>query len=89
MPDEIMRVARLVCWDEEPLFIRGNPSREAVKEFVAEHNRRYMAGEPGGPGGAKPRRIISAALFDDELSALDPSAKGKPINIKALLVKET
>ena len=89
MPDEIMRVARLICWDDEPLFIRGNPSREAVKEFVAEHNRRYAAGEPGGPGGCDARRIISAAFFADELSGLDPSAKGKSIDIKALLVKET
>ena len=34
-----------------PLVIRANPSAASVKRFAKEHNRRFLAGEPGGPSG--------------------------------------
>lgn len=48
----------------EYLIIRANPSAADVASFVAEHNRRYHLGEPGGPSG-EPAFLVKAANFFD------------------------
>jgi hypothetical protein len=89
MPDKDprLRVARMLTHDDEPLYLRGNPSKEAVLEFIAEHNRRFVAREPGGPGGCKARNILTAEFFDTEVESWNPQNAGKAINITKFLVK--
>jgi hypothetical protein len=60
------RVAVLRTHVGIPLFIRANPSEEAVRGFVEEHNRRYHAGEPGGPSGQPAYLILGASYYDSE-----------------------
>jgi len=48
----------------QPLVIGSGPTAADVKRFVAEHNRRFLAGEPGGPGGHAAAQILGAYWFD-------------------------
>ena len=68
----------------QPLVIRANPTDEAVRGFVTEHSRRYLAGEPGGPSGIAPYRIFNAFRFDSEEAWLE-GAEGVEIDIADLL----
>jgi hypothetical protein len=52
--------------DSFPLVIRGNPSEEEVRGFVAEHSRRHVHGEAGGPNGERAHAIQDAFWFDEE-----------------------
>ena len=68
----------------QPLILRANPTDEAVRGFVEEHTRRYVAGEPGGPSGIAPFRIFNAFRFDSEEAWLE-DANGTEIEIGDLL----
>lgn len=66
------RVAVLRTHVGFPLVIRGNPTEEQVRGFVAEHNRRYHAGEPGSPPipGQPPAPaylVLGGAWFEAEV----------------------
>jgi len=78
--DNPERVALLQTHVGSNLLIRSNPSEADVVGFVTEHNRRYYAGEPGGPSGQPAFLIQSAAFFDNEVEA-EEGTNGTPINI--------
>ena len=69
----------------QPLVIRANPSDEAVRGFVEEHTRRYIAGEAGGPSGIPPFRIYTAKRYADELAFLDGEDPVEDVEIADLL----
>lgn len=79
-PPNPNRVAVLETHVGERLIIRANPALKDVKSFVAEQNRRYEAGEPGGPSGIPPYQIHEAAYFPSELDIDDPK-KGTKIKL--------
>lgn len=70
--------------DADPLVLRSGPTNAQVRAFVKEHHRRFLAGEPGGPGGANPRNITSATRYDSELEFL-AGADGKPVKIEDII----
>lgn len=63
-----------------PLMMRANPTVEEVRGFVAEHNRRYEAGEPGGPSGIPAFNILGATYYESESDA-DADIGGTPIDL--------
>ncbi len=71
------KVAVLTTNIGEPLVIRSNPTEAEVKGFVEEHNRRYQAGEAGGPSGTPPVQILGAAFYPSEDDAQDDSKATK------------
>lgn len=75
------RVAVLQTHVNFPLIIRSNPSEEQVRSFVEEHNRRYHAGEPGGPGGQPAFLIQSGMWFDSEADYEANPSGGVPIDL--------
>lgn len=64
--DTSERVAVLDTTAGYPLFLRSNPSLDAVKMVAAEQTRRHEAGTPGGPDGKAAVRVTSARWFDTE-----------------------
>ena len=78
------RCAALYTHVDRVLIIRANPTVEAVKGFVLEHNRRYHKGEPGGPSGLPAFRIHRAAFFDDEMDAKE-GFEGEEIDLSDVL----
>lgn len=84
MSENENRVAVLETHVGEPLVIRANPSEEAVKGFVAEHNRRYHAGEPGGPDGNAAYLIKGAKFYEDEASFLNGEDAEEEIDLSEL-----
>lgn len=66
------------------LILRGTPTTEEVKGFILEHNRRYHAGEPGGPSGIPSFKIHKAAFFEDEMDAKD-GLEGNEIDLSDVL----
>ncbi len=84
---ESFRVAVLEVAIGEPLLIRSNPSQEEVLEFVKEHNRRYLAGEPGGTnlatGQVEQAYLIKSARYVDH--EFDLEAEGTPIDLSSVL----
>ena len=79
-----IRVAVLETHVEEPLVIRANPTEEAVKGFVAEHNRRYHAGEAGGPDGNAAYLIKSAKFYESEAAFLSGEDAEEEIDLSDL-----
>lgn len=75
------RVAVLETHVGQRLIIRANPTMVAVRGFVAEHNRRFLANEPGGPSGIPAFQILSAAYYPSEEEIDDPE-KAEPIDIR-------
>jgi hypothetical protein len=75
------RVAVLETHIGEKLYIRSDPSTDAVRSFVSEQNRRYHAGEAGGPDGL-PAYLIRAAHFYAHESDPEPESE---IDISDLL----
>lgn len=69
----------------EDLVIRSNPTDDAVRGFVEEHTRRYLAGQPGGPSGIPAYRIFNAKRYTDEDSYLTGSTPVNEIDIADLL----
>jgi hypothetical protein len=69
----------------EPLVIRANPSDEAVRGFVEEHTRRYVAGEAGGPSGIAAYRIFNAKRFVSEAEWMAGTDAADEIDITDLL----
>ena len=69
----------------QDLVIRANPTDEAVRGFVEEHTRRYVAGEAGGPSGIPPFRIYTAKRYADELAYLDGTEAVAEVEIQDLL----
>lgn len=67
------------------LVIRANPSDEDVRGFVAEHHRRYIAGEPGGPSGIPAYRLFTAKRYTDEESYLGGAEAVAEIDLSDLL----
>lgn len=67
------------------LVIRANPTDEAVRGFVAEHHRRYIAGEPGGPSGIPAYRLFTAKRYADEESYLAGSRPVAEIDLGDIL----
>jgi hypothetical protein len=64
--------------------VGGNPSEEELLAFVKEHNNRYHAGDPGGPGGHSSELVRSVTLFDSYDDSYDET-KGKELDISDLL----
>jgi hypothetical protein len=50
----------------QPLVIGSGPTAADVKRFVKEHNRRFFASEPGGPGGHPAVQVFAAYWFDTD-----------------------
>lgn len=69
----------------ETLLIRANPSDDAVRGWVEEHMRRYIAGEPGGPSGIPAYRIFTAKRYASEEAHLAGDAPVAEIDITDLL----
>lgn len=69
----------------EDLVLRSNPDDEAVRTFVEEHTKRYVAGQPGGPSGIQPYRIFNALRYPNEADYLLGEADGVEIDISDLL----
>lgn len=82
--DANLRVCVLETHVGEPLIIRANPSEEEVRAFVAEHLRRYHAGEHGGPGGHPAHKILSAAYFESEAAFMAGQGKQAEVAIDDL-----
>lgn len=79
------RVAVLATHVGNPLVIRSNPSEEEVRGFVEEHNRRYHAGEAGGPSGVAAFKIVGAKFYTSELDFInDPDEDDGEIDISDL-----
>jgi hypothetical protein len=87
IPDD--SVVALITSVGMPLIIRANPTDEAVRSFVEEHTRRYIAGEAGGPSGIPPYRIYEAARYNNEQSFLDGEEHIDLIDIADLLPQAT
>ena len=69
-----------------PLVIRANPSAASVKRFAKEHNRRFLAGEPGGPSGEAAFQITGAWFFEEESATDDYDFEsGTEIDLKSVL----
>ena len=49
-----------------PLVIGSSPAVADVKRFVKEHNRRFRANEPGGPGGHPAVEVYAAYWFETD-----------------------
>lgn len=69
----------------QPLIIRANPDDAAVRSFVKEHTRRYIAGEPCGPSGDPSFRIFNAKRYLTELDFLSGAAPAAEIDVSDLL----
>lgn len=82
--EENPRIAVLSTHTAENLYLRANPTEEEVRGFVKEHNRRYHAGEPGGPGGSPALLIIGASFYDADDDLEDPEVVGQEIDISGL-----
>ena len=80
-----LRVAVLVTAEGQPLILRSNPTLQEVRGFVREHNRRFNAGEPGGPSGLPARQIVSAQYFESEDDLSDLEKTGADIDISGAL----
>lgn len=79
------RVAALETHIGETLIIRANPTKAAVRQFVEEHNRRYTAGETGGPSGQPALKILDAMYYPNERAVHDPDVDGTPIDVADLI----
>jgi hypothetical protein len=81
-------VAVLTTTDDTRLVIRSKPTQAEVKGFVKEHNRRFQAGEPGGPAGNEANQIIAAAFYPTE-NDIGNEELATPIKLpKTILVGE-
>lgn len=69
----------------EDLVIRGNPTDAAVRRFVKEHHKRYLAGTPGGPSGIPAFRIFNAKRYESEPAYLNDATPLDEIDIADLL----
>jgi len=69
---------------DQPLIIRADPSQESILSFVEEHNRRYHAGEPGGPSGIPAYLIVSAKVYASEAD-YEAGKPGTDIDISGVL----
>ena len=78
------RVAVLSTHVGEPLVIRANPSKEQVVGFVAEHNRRYHAGEAGGPDGNAAYLVQGAKFYENEAAFLNGEDAESDIDLSEL-----
>lgn len=83
--DVIDQVVVLTTSVDHPLVIRANPSDEEVRGFVAEHTRRYVAGEPGGPSNIPAYRIFTAKRYADEVTFITGGDNFEEVNIADLL----
>lgn len=83
--NEIDQVVVLTTSVDHPLVIRSNPSDEDVRGFVAEHTRRYLAGEPGGPSSIPAYRIFTAKRYVNEVTFLTGGDNVSEVNIADLL----
>lgn len=79
------RVVVLHTHTGQPLILRSNPSEDEVKGFVREHNRRFHAGEAGGPSGLPSRLIQFAEEYDREEDLYDTNSEGREIDISDVL----
>ena len=79
------RVAVLETHVGETLTIRSNPTEEAVRSFVSEHNRRYHEREQGGPSGIPALHVIRAEWYPEEEIEYDPANSLGEIDISDLL----
>lgn len=77
----INRVAVLATAAGEPLIIRGDPSEEAVLEFVRAHHGRFLVNGVGGPAGMPARQIVGAAYYENEADLADFSTEGTEIDL--------
>ena len=76
------RVAVMTTTVGELLVLGSDPTEDEVRGFVAEQNRRFWAGEPGGPGGSEPVLVTSARYFEENLPvAQHDLEKGEPIDL--------
>ena len=66
-------------------ILGGDPTEEELKGFVQEHNRRYHAGEPGGPGGELAELVTEVLLFDEYDDTYDESKAVSELDIADLL----
>jgi len=82
---EINKVVVLSTSVDHPLIIRSNPTDEDVRSFVAEHTRRYVAGEQGGPSGISAYRIFTAKRYADEETFIRGGDNIDEVNIADLL----
>ena len=78
------RVAALTTHIGDVIIIGSDPSKKEVLAFVEEHNRRYHAGEPGGPSGI-PAYLVQEAAYYESQDDLGNSDKAEPIDIKKYL----
>lgn len=80
------RVAVMKTATGTVLSLHNGQTLKAVRGFVAEHNRRFLANEPGGPDGNPALQIVAAYWFDEPAAndKYDWDA-GTPIDIKAAL----
>ena len=76
------RVAVLETNVGSPLIIRSNPTVKEVRRFIQENNRRYHAGEAGGPSGQPSVLVKSAAFHESELDI--NKDRGEEIDISDL-----
>lgn len=65
--------------------IMDGVTEESLKGFVEEHNRRYHAGEPGGPGGELAELVTQVLLFDEYDDTYDESKATSELDIVDLL----
>jgi len=76
------RAAVLTTSAGELLTIGSDPTVEAVRGFVEEHNRRYHAGEAAGPSGGEARLVTGAYYFEAERPAGQYDlGEGEPIDL--------
>ena len=83
--DHNSRIVVLETHTGQPLILRSNPSKEEVDAFVEEHNRRYHAGEAGGPSGLPSRLIKSAHEYDREEDLYDTETEGREVDLSDAL----
>lgn len=69
----------------EDLVLRSGPSDEDVRNYVQEHTKRYIAGQPGGPSGIPAFRIFTAKRHSNEFEYLAGVSEGVEIDISDLL----
>ena len=79
------RVAILQTHIGHNLMIGSDPSVQEVRSFVKEHNRRYHAGEPGGPSGIPAYLIQSAYFFEEQHPEGYDFEEGSEIDLSGVL----
>lgn len=79
------RIVAMETEQGEILYMRGNPSEEDVKKFVAHQNNRFARGHIGGPSGIDPHKINQAYFLENEMERFNPEAEKIKIDISDIV----